>query len=101
MCIRDRSQTDKSFIGALSAQEKKQINGLNMLEKRLMKSEEKIHQDKINRVLEIRDKLFPDGKPQERISNFSEFYVNEGIDMINLIKNNLDPLSHKFSVIEI
>ena len=95
------SQTDKSFIGALSAQEKKQINGLNMLEKRLMKSEEKIHIDKINRVLKIRDKLFPDGKPQERISNFSEFYVNEGIDMISLIKNNLDPLSHKFSVIEI
>ena len=61
----------------------------------------KIHQDKINRVLKIRDKLFPDGKPQERISNFSEFYVNEGIDMISLIKNNLDPLSHKFSVIEI
>ena len=95
------SQTDKSFIGALSAQEKKQINGLNMLEKRLMNSEEKVHQDKINRVLKIRDKLFPDGKPQERISNFSEFYVNEGIDMISLIKNNLDPLSHKFSVIEI
>jgi len=94
------SQTDKSFIGALSAQEKKQINGLNMLEKRLMKSEEKVHQDKINRVLKIRDKLFPNGKPQERISNFSEFYVNEGIDMISLIKNNLDPLSRKFSVIE-
>ena len=59
------------------------------------------HQDKIKRVLEIRDKLFPKGIPQERISNFSEFYVNEGINMISLIKNNLDPLSHKFSVIEI
>ena len=95
------NQTDKSFIGALSAQEKKQINGLEMLEKRLLKSEQKIHQDKINRVLKIRDKIFPGGKPQERISNFSEFYVNEGISMISLIKNNLDPMSHKFSVIEI
>ena len=95
------SQTDKSFIGALNAQEKKQVNGLEMLEKRLMNSEQRIHQDKIKRVLEIRDKLFPKGIPQERISNFSEFYVNEGINMISLIKNNLDPLSHKFSVIEI
>ena len=95
------SLTDKSFIGALNAQEKKQINGLKMLEKRLLKSEKRIHQDKINRVISIRDELFPGGKLQERISNFSEFYINSGEKLIGLIKNNLDPMNQKFSVIEI
>ena len=95
------SQTDKSFVGALSAQQKKQVNGLEMLEKRLLKSEKKIHQDKIIRVLKIRDKIFPSGKLQERMSNFSEFYVIHGLDMISIIKNNLDPLSQRFSIIEL
>ena len=35
-------QTDKSFKGAVSAQEKKQIKGLEALEKRLLKAEKKI-----------------------------------------------------------
>ena len=39
-------KTDKSFIGALNAQEKKQFNGLDMLEKRLLKAEQKIHEQK-------------------------------------------------------
>ena len=93
--------TDKSFIGALSAQEKKQLNGLKMLEKRLIKSEKKTHNNKINRVIEIRKKLFPNEKLQERSVNFSEFYVNEGANLIDTLKNNLDPLNQKFSIIEI
>ena len=93
--------TDKSFIGALSAQEKKQLNGLKMLEKRLIKSEKKAHNNKINRVIEIRKKLFPNEKLQERSVNFSEFYVNEGANLIDTLKNNLDPLNQKFSIIEI
>ena len=93
--------TDKSFIGALSAQEKKQLNGLKMLEKRLIKSEKKVYNNKINRVIEIRKKLFPNEKLQERSVNFSEFYVNEGANLIDILKNNLDPLNQKFSIIEI
>ena len=93
--------TDKSFIGALSAQEKKQLNGLKMLEKRLIKSENKAHNNKINRVIEIRKKLFPNDKLQERSVNFFEFYVNEGVNLIDTLKNNLDPLNQKFSIIEI
>ena len=33
------SKTDKSFEGAVNAQEKKQINGINKLEKRLLKAQ--------------------------------------------------------------
>ena len=93
--------TDKSFIGALNAQEKKQINGLEKLEKKLISSEKKVHQEKINRVLEIRKQIYPNGKLQERSSNFSEFYINEGANFIDIVKNNLDPLNQKFSIIEI
>ena len=32
---------------------------------------------------------------------FHEFYVNEGANLIDILKNNLDPLNQKFSIIEI
>lgn len=93
--------TDKSFIGALNAQQKKQINGLKMLEKRLNKAEKRIHRDKINKALEIKKSLFPNGNLQERVINFSQFYKAEGSELIEKIKNNLDPLNQKFTIIEI
>ena len=71
------------------------------LEKKLISSEKKVHQEKINRVLEIRKQIYPNGKLQERSSNFSEFYINEGANFIDIVKNNLDPLNQKFSIIEI
>ena len=38
------NQTDKSFIGAVKAQEVKQLKGLDNLEKRFLKAEKRIHQ---------------------------------------------------------
>ena len=60
-------QTDKSFKGAVSAQEKKQLKGLEALEKRLLKAEKKSHKDYINRLEAIHLELFPNGGLQERI----------------------------------
>ena len=94
-------KTDKSFIGALNAQEQKQFNGLDMLEKRLLKSEQKIHEQKISKIMTLLDEISPNDNLQERIFNFSNFYKDYGKNMIDIIKNNLDPLDQKFSVIEI
>ena len=91
----------KSFIGALNAQEKKQFNGLDMLEKRLLKSEQKIHEQKISKIMTLLDEISPNDNLQERIFNFSNFYKDYGKNMIDIIKNNLDPLDQKFSVVEI
>jgi bacillithiol biosynthesis cysteine-adding enzyme BshC len=93
--------TDKSFIGALSAQEKKQINGLTKLEKRLINSEKRIYSEKISKVMNLLSEVFPDGKFQERHLNFSDFYKDLGQDFIINIKDNLDPLNQKFTIIEI
>ena len=47
------------------------------------------------------DEISPNDNLQERIFNFSNFYKDYGKNMIDIIKNNLDPLDKKFSVIEI
>ena len=93
------NQTDKSFNGAVSAQEKKQIKGLEALEKRLLKAEKKVHKDYIERLESIHLELFPSGGLQERFTNFSEFYIEHGDAFIESLKSELIPLNQKFHVL--
>lgn len=91
-------QTDKSFIGAVKAQEAKQLKGLENLEKRLLKAEKKVHSDKLNRIFELQNQLFTKGSLQERKNNFSEFFSNKFINDIVLLSN---PLKSDFKIVAI
>lgn len=95
------NQTDKSFIGAVNAQEKKQLKGLGNLEKRLLKAEKRVHVDLVTRITELQDALFPNQSLQERHTNFSEFYLEYGDELIPKIKSALKPLDGTFTVIEL
>lgn len=92
-------KTDKSFVGAVKAQKTKQLNGLNHLEKRLLKAEKKSHQDTLMRLAFLQSELFPNGSLQERTLNFSEFYKEYGSDMIEKLLLKLEPLDHKFDIL--
>ena len=92
------NQTDKSFIGAVSAQEKKQIKGLEFLEKRLIKAEKKTQINYIRRLEEIQLKLFPNGSLQERFSNLSDFYIDYGDEFIERLKLELSPFQQNFHI---
>jgi uncharacterized protein YllA (UPF0747 family) len=94
-------QTDVSFLGAVKAQEKKQLNGLDKLEKRLLKAEKRKFKDEIERLITIQKYLFPEQKLQERTINFSEFYLDYGEKFINQLKKEIDPLCHKFTILEL
>lgn len=91
-------QTDKSFTGAVKAQEAKQIKGLEILEKRLLKAEKRIHFEKLERITEIQNQLFPNGSLQERKSNFSVFYSQT---FISEIISQSNPLEACFKLIKI
>jgi bacillithiol biosynthesis cysteine-adding enzyme BshC len=91
-------QTDKSFIGAVKAQEAKQIKGLENLEKRLLKAEKRVHTEKLERITDIQNQLFAKGSLQERKNNFSEFYSNKFKNDVILLSN---PLNTHFKIIKI
>lgn len=92
-------QTDASFIGAVNAQESKQLKGLNHLEKRLIKAEKKQYADKIERITDLQNELFPNESLQERAANFSEFYVENGSELIEKLFDVLKPLDNRFEVV--
>ena len=95
------NQTDNSFIGALKAQEIKQIKGIDHLEKRLLKAQKRNLQDVLNRIIHLQNDLFPNQSLQERQTNFSEFYEENGELLIQTLIEKLQPLEHDFRIIAI
>ena len=93
-------QTDVSFIGAVKAQEIKQLKGLNNLEKRLLKAQKYKLSDEVLRLKNLQNELFPNQSLEERTKNFSEMYLLLGEDLIPLLMEALNPLQMEFSVIE-
>lgn len=92
-------QTDKSFTGAVKAQEVKQKKGLENLEKRLLKAQKRKLSDEIQRVTDLQSELFPLNSLQERQSNFSEFYLENGEQLIPLLIQKLKPLENNFNIL--
>ena len=80
---------------------KKQLNGLDKLEKRLLKAEKRKLKDQIDRLTTLQKYLFPEQKLQERTINFSEFYLDYGEKLIHHLKQEIEPLCHKFTILEL
>ena len=93
-------KTDATFLGAVNAQEKKQLNGLGYLEKRLLKAQKRKLFDVVQRIKELQNELFPNQSLQERIQNFSEFYEILGSELIPMLLKSTDPLKFEFTVVE-
>ena len=91
------AKTDKSFLGAVLAQQKKQLNGLDTLEKRLLKAQKRKFLDALEHISNLQNELFPNNGLQERICNFAEFYNATFIDKVY---EALDPFSQNFTIIE-
>lgn len=94
-------QTDVSFLGAVNAQEKKQLNGLDTLEKRLLRAEKRRQQDLVDRITELKLQLFPNEGLEERQRNFSEYYLEYGDTFIDALKTALKPLELEFTILEL
>jgi bacillithiol biosynthesis cysteine-adding enzyme BshC len=92
-------QTDQSFLGSVKAQEVKQIKGLENLEKRLLKAQKRKHGEVLERITDLQNELFPNQSLQERTGNFSEYYLENGTDLIQKLFQQLHPLENNFEVV--
>lgn len=95
------AKTNSSFLGAVKAQETKQNKGLEQLEKRFLKAEKTHYSQQLQQIQTLQNQLFPNQNLQERHLNFSEFYLEIGPKFISQLLEKLEPLSQKFTIIEI
>ncbi|WP_053991812.1 bacillithiol biosynthesis cysteine-adding enzyme BshC [Mangrovimonas sp. TPBH4] len=94
-------KTDPTFLGAVGAQERKQIKGLEHLEKRLLKAQKRKLSGHLDRVVQLQNELFPNQSLQERNTNFSQFYLEFGDQLIHQLIVNLQPLKKEFIILNL
>lgn len=92
-------KTDVSFVGAVNAQEKKQVKGLENLEKRWLRAEKRRCKDFVDRIILLQNEILPNGSLEERQRNFSEYYLEYGNSLIENLKKELKPLQLEFTVL--
>lgn len=92
------TQTDVSFSKMVNAQRKKQLTGLEKMQERLMKAEKIQQSDRVQRIADLYNELFPNENLQEREVNFSEFYITYGNDLINEIYSIIEPIDYRFVI---
>jgi len=92
-------KTDKSFLGAVKAQEVKQLKGLDHLEQRLLKAQKRKLSDEVSRITSLQNELFPNKNLQERQTNFSEMYLEYGEALLPRLMENLNPLEQHFKIL--
>jgi bacillithiol biosynthesis cysteine-adding enzyme BshC len=93
--------TDISFIGAVNAQEIKQIKGLENLQKRLLRAEKRRQKELVIRIIDLQNQILPNQGLEERQRNFSEYYLAYGPSFIKVLKEALKPLQLEFTLVEL
>lgn len=89
---------DKSLTGFIGAEAHKSLKSLDNISKRLKKAEEHNQGTAIKQLESMKEKLFPNGKLQERTENFLNFYINEP-GLIQFLVDNFDPFDYQFNII--
>ncbi|MDB9922322.1 bacillithiol biosynthesis cysteine-adding enzyme BshC [Polaribacter sp.] len=94
-------KTDISFVGAVNAQEKKQIKGLENLQRRLLRAEKRRQKELVDRITDLQRQLLPNQSLEERQRNFSDYYLAYGTPFLLTLKKVLKPLAHQFTILEL
>jgi bacillithiol biosynthesis cysteine-adding enzyme BshC len=97
--VRKRALNIDSTLGPLvGAEATKFSKGIEKIERKMLKAEKRLHQEKLNQIETVKDALFPNGKLQERTDNFLSFYQKDPAFISKMIEA-LDPFDFSFNVI--
>lgn len=73
---------------------------LNILEQKMLRAEKKKMQVQLDRITRLKKALFPANGLQERVENFTEYYLQYGGSFLDIVKNGIEPLDNQFLVVE-
>lgn len=83
---------DQSLLGALAAEEQKSIKAIETLHQKVVRALKLKEETSVKQIETIHSKLFPDGVPQERYANFSQFSTEADNALVKELKSFSDPL---------
>lgn len=89
---------DKSLKDFVSAMKQKAIASLEQVEGRVQKAQNQKFSIETNQLMDLHNKLFPNGGLQERTDNFLNFYLNDK-DFLTKMLGIFDPFDLQFNVV--
>ncbi len=89
--------TLKEAAGAVLAKVSYQ---LHQMEQKMLRAEKKKMKVHLDRIARLKATLFPNNSLQERIENFSEYYLEYGPEFFDIIYQGINPLGKDFLVVE-
>jgi bacillithiol biosynthesis cysteine-adding enzyme BshC len=97
--IQKRAAGIDATLGPLVSAEMSRITkGVEKIEKKMLKAEKRLHEEKLRQIETVLDALFPNGKLQERTDNFLNFYQKDPT-FVTRMTEVLDPFDFSFNVI--
>ncbi len=90
---------DPTLGPAAEAALTKMRHQLQAMELKMLRAEKRKMGTQIARIERLKKALFPGNNLQERVENFTEYYLEYGSSFFDIIMQGIDPLSHKFLVI--
>lgn len=97
--LKERAESIDKTLGPFAGAEGTRVmNGLEKIERRLLRAEKRRHSDKLRQIEAVKDALFPNGNLQERTDNFLNFYQQDPHFIARLIRY-LDPFDYQFNVL--
>jgi len=91
---------DPTLRSSADAALAKMRHQLDVLEKKMLRAEKKKLQTQLQKIIRIKNTLFPNNGLQERIENFSEYYLQYGATFFDILKKGIEPLKSEFLVVD-
>ncbi len=89
---------DKTLEASVNIEKQKTLSSFETFEKKVKKAEERKHETEIQQLKGVKEKLFPNGSPQERSENILAFLLDNP-EFINEMIKVFDPLNFKYCVV--
>ena len=67
----------------------------------MLRAEKRKQVDRTNRIIALQEQLLPNESLEERQRNFSEYYLEQGYDLIIALKESLKLLEQAFTILEL
>lgn len=97
--VRERAtKIDSTLNQLVSAETKRALKSFEKIEKKMLKAEKRVHEEKLKQIEAVKDALFPGGGLQERVDNFLNFYQKDP-GFIDKVLSALDPFDFRLNVI--
>ena len=93
------SEIDPSLVTAADMELKKQMQGLETIEKKMAKVIRQKEEIKSQQLKAFFDDIQPNGEPQDRYCNFIDVQAQFGIPILPALLNAFDPVSRKVTII--